>query len=249
MTYISPQTYLMLSRAARSRGEDHHADELIRLAGSRLATAAWIARRALGERNSIPVEFAAGATEPHIEGEGWHFRTRGGTYVRHPSAYSRRGWSNLVYHASTRRIVVGRDWPALAMAGRPRAEIEAALSTWGAALMEMRALAPAAVTTAEIVAAHNEEYRRGLIAVYGDGDEASGMARLAAGGSVIGDDETGTLVELPTAGEPMRMVAVTCPTTGRRYALRVPPQTASAREGVAWTFGVPAALYQPTAQS
>jgi hypothetical protein len=37
--------------------------------------------------------------------------------------------------------------------------------------------------------------------------------------------------------------------TVRRYLLRVPPTVRSPREAVAWTFGVEAAGYHPTAET
>jgi hypothetical protein len=40
-----------------------------------------------------------------------------------------------------------------------------------------------------------------------------------------------------------------CPSTGRDYVLRVPPTMNSAREAVAWTFGMKAEEYQPISQA
>lgn len=37
--------------------------------------------------------------------------------------------------------------------------------------------------------------------------------------------------------------------TRRTYWLRVPPQTRTAKEGVAWTFGLDPADYQPLTQT
>ena len=37
--------------------------------------------------------------------------------------------------------------------------------------------------------------------------------------------------------EPLVCVSVCCPSTGRRYLLRVPPDTATCRQAVAWTAG------------
>jgi hypothetical protein len=62
-------------------------------------------------------------------------------------------------------------------------------------------------------------------------------------------DEAGTLLRRETIGEPVVAVAVRCPSTGSEYMLRVPPTTKTAREGVAWTFGLAADAYQPSAQS
>ena len=59
---------------------------------------------------SIPVELIKGYYEPFIIGEaGGHF-TRGGNKIRYPSAYSKKGCSNMIYRTSTRKILVGQDW-------------------------------------------------------------------------------------------------------------------------------------------
>jgi hypothetical protein len=73
------------------------------------------------------------------------------------------------------------------------------------------------------------------------------LADVAA--TTLHTDETGDLIEVPTKAEAIRCVRVTCPSTGRQYALRVPPDTATARAGVAWTFSLSADAYQPTVQS
>jgi hypothetical protein len=72
-----------------------------------------------------------------------------------------------------------------------------------------------------------------------------------SGAEPLHRDETGTLwrIQLP-ADEPVVMVEVLNSTpepdgTSRTYWLRVPPHTATAREGVAWTFGLPADQYHP----
>lgn len=51
-----------------------------------------------------------GCSSPRRAGERGGFFTRGGTPIDHPGAYSRRGWSNMVYQTSSLRVVVGRDW-------------------------------------------------------------------------------------------------------------------------------------------
>jgi len=80
----------------RSR-EDRRVSKLVRAACSLTGT-------------PYPITFEGGFAPPRLEGESYHWRTRGGRYVYHPSAYARRGWSNLVYHHSTHRIVVGAGW-------------------------------------------------------------------------------------------------------------------------------------------
>ncbi|CAL2057087.1 conserved protein of unknown function [Streptomyces murinus] len=68
-------------------------------------------------------------------------------------------------------------------------------------------------------------------------------------------DETGVLWRLELEGdEPQVMVEVVNSTpepdgTHRTYWLRVPPRTRTAREGVAWTFGLEEAEYAPMRQT
>jgi hypothetical protein len=45
------------------------------------------------------------------------------------------------------------------------------------------------------------------------------------------------------------MVEVTCPSTGRKYLLQVPPDVETAQEAVAWTFDLRAENYQPAQQT
>lgn len=67
-------------------------------------------RIAADSENNLPVVVVSGAMEPTRKGRGFRYETRGGTVISHPSAYSRRGWSNMVYRCSTRRVEVGIEW-------------------------------------------------------------------------------------------------------------------------------------------
>jgi hypothetical protein len=50
--------------------------------------------------------------------------------------------------------------------------------------------------------------------------------------------------------EPLVVVRVSCPSTGRVYFLRVPPDTRSCEQGIAWTFGFDTvAEYVPSVES
>ena len=69
-----------------------------------------LARWSCGESSSCPVEFLKGNQPPRLEGEESRYETRGGQRISHPSAYSRRGWSNMIYRSSTKRIIVGLKW-------------------------------------------------------------------------------------------------------------------------------------------
>jgi hypothetical protein len=70
----------------------------------------------------------------------------------------------------------------------------------------------------------------------------------AAGAREVRRDRYGILVDIQSAAGPIRAVRVTCPTTGRQYALRVPPAIETAHAAVAWTFGMEAEEYHPTIQ-
>jgi len=79
-----------------------------------MKTVAYQARQKVGfnpRYNRTPVVVIKNSdAEPRLLGESWHYRTRGGRYIYHPSAYSRIGWSNMVYCSSTLRIEVGENW-------------------------------------------------------------------------------------------------------------------------------------------
>ncbi|MFB3910406.1 MAG: hypothetical protein ACE15D_18610 [Candidatus Eisenbacteria bacterium] len=68
------------------------------------------ARQAAGVPSYVPVELVDGAEAPHATGTGSYYTTPGGTVIAHPSAYRRAGGWQQVYHRSTYRVVVGRDW-------------------------------------------------------------------------------------------------------------------------------------------
>jgi hypothetical protein len=71
----------------------------------------------------------------------------------------------------------------------------------------------------------------------------------------VHSDECGVLWRVSMAGdEPLVMVEVVNSTpepdgTRRTYFLRVPPNTTTARAGVAWTFGLAEEEYAPLAQT
>lgn len=101
------------------------------------------------------------------------------------------------------------------------------------------------IKVAEIDREENVEIQRELIEAIGGLERYAKRAKFVA----IHSDETGTLMERQTSAQPIRAVAVVCPSTGRRYLLRVPPTVTTAKAGVAWTFGLSEAEYLPTAQS
>ncbi|WNI14117.1 DUF6745 domain-containing protein [Actinacidiphila sp. ITFR-21] len=108
----------------------------------------------------------------------------------------------------------------------------------------------AALTPERIRAEQNAELRRVMLEHYGYDrylDESGAVP--------VHKDETGVLWRIALAGdEDMVMVEVVNSTpepdgTSRTYWLRVPPRTRTAKEGVAWTFGLPAEAYEPVRQT
>lgn len=67
-------------------------------------------RRELGVGNSVGVVLVEGNQEPLLNGKRGHFTTITGIQIRFPSAYSKIGWRSMVYHSSTLRIIVGREY-------------------------------------------------------------------------------------------------------------------------------------------
>ncbi|WP_405453580.1 hypothetical protein OG350_35185 [Streptomyces achromogenes] len=106
---------------------------------------------------------------------------------------------------------------------------------------ELRTLTPERIRSEE-----NAELRRVMLEFYGyDRYLADSSARP------LHRDETGTLWRIDLDGdEPVVMVEVLNSTpepdgSHRTYWLRVPPVTRTARQGVAWTFGLAEAAYAP----
>ncbi|WP_405178187.1 hypothetical protein OG225_29015 [Nocardia sp. NBC_01377] len=106
------------------------------------------------------------------------------------------------------------------------------------------------LTAEKIREEENAELRRVMLEYYGYDrylDES--------GAKPIHKDETGVLWRIELDGdEDVAMVEVVNSTpepdgTNRTYWLRVPPDTETAREGVAWTFGVSAEDYEPLKQT
>ncbi|WP_422129345.1 DUF6745 domain-containing protein [Streptomyces misionensis] len=112
-------------------------------------------------------------------------------------------------------------------------------------LAELDGLTPRRIREEE-----NAELRRVMLEHYG-----YDRYLKESGAKPVQRDETGVLwrVELP-GDEPQVMVEVVNSTpepdgTHRTYWLRVPPRTRTAREGVAWTFGLEEAEYAPQRQT
>jgi uncharacterized protein DUF6745 len=106
------------------------------------------------------------------------------------------------------------------------------------------------LSPARIAQEPNAELRRVMLEVYG-------FDRYLAdtGATPVDRDVMGVLWRIDLPGdEPAVMVEVVNATpepdgTRRTYWLRVPPQTRTAKEGVAWTFGLDPAGYRPLVQT
>jgi hypothetical protein len=64
----------------------------------------------LHPNDRAPISIIPGDSQPKEVGESWSYVTKTGKPIHHPSAYSRKGWSSMVYKSSTRRVEVGEDW-------------------------------------------------------------------------------------------------------------------------------------------
>jgi len=137
-----------------------------------------------------------------------------------------------------------------------------AVYAWRGVLVSPRiALHAETITVPEILAERNVMVRHVLVERYGRerierqlGDRAGFL--LDPDTEVRHQDEFGTLYRLarPGGGEPVAIVKVVNATpepdgTFKDYFLRVPPWVRTAREAVAWTFGVEASDYQPDIQT
>jgi hypothetical protein len=85
--------------------------------------------------------------------------------------------------------------------------------------------------------------------IWKPGQNNIAMKLLLPADEVLGGLVSAAVAIRETVGDPVVAVLVKCPSTGRAYVLRVPPTVQTAREAVAWTFGMTVEEYQPTAQS
>ena len=109
---------------------------------------------------------------------------------------------------------------------------------WGRVLVDNRtAFHPEMLTAEEILAERNTERRRVML-------DRFGFERFldAASADVLDEDRDAggprRLLRVPLANdEPLVCLSVHCPSTGRRYLIRVPPNTETCRHAAAWIAG------------
>lgn len=69
-----------------------------------------VIRKIANAHNSCPIKIIHGDSPPEMVGKSYHYTTKGGSVIYHPSAYSKKGWSNMIYVNSTIRVEVGDNW-------------------------------------------------------------------------------------------------------------------------------------------
>lgn len=154
------------------------------------------------------------------------------------------------------------DWPVSTLtddAGRLHREDGPAVSfadgfkvfAWHGALVDEEILLhPESITIIRLEQEKNVESRRVMIERYGHESYLE-----ESGASLVDSDPLGKLYRKEIPGdEPLVMVEVINSTpepdgTTRTYFLRVPPTIETAREAVAWTFGMEHSEYEPTLET
>lgn len=119
------------------------------------------------------------------------------------------------------------------------ASINGARLRWrGVPIDERIAFRPETITASEILAETNAELRRVLLERMG----YEAFLNEAEAETLDRDRDPGgerRLLRVPMEGdEDLVCVSVICPSTGRRYIIRVPPTTRSCRQAVAWIAGL-----------
>ena len=142
------------------------------------------------------------------------------------------------------------DLQGTSVSALPESVRDVRLRWRGVSISERVVFAPETLTAAEILAESNAEVRRVML-------DRCGLNRFMADAcATIRDEDKDPggvrqllVVDMP-GDEPLVSVLVHCPSTRRRYLIRVPPATRTCREAVAWTAGFDnAADYAPTQET
>ncbi len=121
--------------------------------------------------------------------------------------------------------------------GLPDSLAEVRLRWRGVPVDQRIAFRPETITVAEILGERNAELRRVLLERFGFERfmAEAGAAVMDRDGDAGGERQ---LLRLKLEGdEDLVCVSVSCPSTERRYLLRVPPSMETCRQAVAWTAG------------
>jgi hypothetical protein len=160
------------------------------------------------------------------------------------------GCSNITSLPEDLTVTSWIDVGGSGLRGLPPALSDIALRWRGVPIDERIAFRPEEITAAEVLAESNAERRRVKL-------ERIGYERFfqQAQATVLDQDRDAggerrlLRVELER-DEPLLCVAVICPSTGRQYLLRVPPDITTCQQAIAWTAGFDdAAAYRPLAET
>lgn len=155
----------------------------------------------------------------------------------------------MVWPKSVRRDVHGR----LHSSELPAVEYQDGIKYYfwhGTLIPEYVILEPGKITVDKILGESNIEFRRILLERFG----VDRFFKNFPAGTIDLDEDAyhndRKLVKLDLVGdEPLVAVGLVCPSTGRKYFLRVPPQTRTCAEAVAWTFGFSKDIYHPLVET
>lgn len=120
----------------------------------------------------------------------------------------------------------------------PRSLRDVPLRLRGVAVSERVAFKPETLSSDEILSEPNAEVRRVMLERVGfEWFFQHVNAEVLDQDRDPGGERRLLLVPLP-GDEPLVCLSVSCPSTGRQYALRVPPALRSCRQAAAWTAGI-----------
>jgi hypothetical protein len=147
------------------------------------------------------------------------------------------GCANLTDLPPTLRVTSWIDLAHTGITWLPAAARDAQLRWSGVPIDERIAFRPETITGEEVLEEQNAERRRVLLDRMG----YEAFLRQVHAKEVDRDRDAGgerrlLRVKLP-GDEPLVCLAVLCPSTGRQYLLRVPPNTRSCRQAAAWIAG------------
>jgi len=150
-------------------------------------------------------------------------------YVSERHSVIELDWLNRLHNTDGAAVVYPDGWEVYAL--------------HGVSMPENSIMHPHTLTVDQIVDTENVEVRRILIERYG-----IEHFLVDTQATLLHQDTTGTLYSIAVRrwrAEPIIVVKVLDPSTGREYLLRVPPHMRRAREAVAWTFGLTEAEFAP----
>jgi hypothetical protein len=131
----------------------------------------------------------------------------------------------------------------------PRALDGVPLRWRGVGVTERIAFHPDTLTVEEILAEPNAEVRRVMLERVG----FEWFFEHARAEALDQDRDSGgprRLLRVPLPGdEPLVCLSVCCPSTGRRYVLRVPPGMKTCRQAAAWMAGLDPDDYRPVVET